>query len=398
MENKENIPQEGDFKIKKRPKKLSNNKPESNKIDLSKKQEVKETEVAKIDLNKNKEDAVQTQITDDSNVIVEEKKDSPSSEEVVKEVRSAEEIVSPIIEVKQEEVKEEVEDVTKELKEAVRDEKITGKPLPENIEKLVSFMEETGGNVEDYVRLNADYSNSDDVTLLKEFYKQSKPHLDNEEIEFLLEDEFSYDEEEDDEKTVRKRKLAIKEEVAKAKNFLEETKSKYYDEIKLRPGITQDQQKATDFFNRYNSEQDKVNKTREDFVDRSNKFFNNDLKGFDFKLKDKNVKYQVNNPNELAKNQNDIANFLKKFLNEDGAITDLSNYHKSLFAAQNIDTIASHFYEQGKADAVKTEFAKSKNISSEPRLSPGPEAVFLGGMKIKAVSGINSAKLKIRKK
>ena len=371
---------------------------EANKIDLSKKQEVKETEVAKIDLNKNKEDAVQTQITDDSNVIVEEKKDSPSSEEVVKEVRSAEEIVSPIIEVKQEEVKEEVEDVTKELKEAVRDEKITGKPLPENIEKLVSFMEETGGNVEDYVRLNADYSNSDDVTLLKEFYKQSKPHLDNEEIEFLLEDEFSYDEEEDDEKTVRKRKLAIKEEVAKAKNFLEETKSKYYDEIKLRPGITQDQQKATDFFNRYNSEQDKVNKTREDFVDRSNKFFNNDFKGFDFKLKDKNVKYQVNNPNELAKNQNDIANFLKKFLNEDGAITDLSNYHKSLFAAQNIDTIASHFYEQGKADAVKTEFAKSKNISSEPRLSPGPEAVFLGGMKIKAVSGINSAKLKIRKK
>ena len=398
MENKENIPQEGDFKIKKRPKKLSNNKPESNKIDLSKKLEVKETEVAKIDLNKNKEDAVQTQITDDSNVIVEEKKYSPSSEEVVKEVRSTEEIVSPIIEVKQEEVKEEVEDVTKELKEAVRDEKITGKPLPENIEKLVSFMEETGGTVEDYVRLNADYSSSDDVTLLKEFYKQSKPHLDNEEIEFLLDDEFSYDEEEDDEKTVRKRKLAIKEEVAKAKNFLEETKSKYYDEIKLRPGITQDQQKATDFFNRYNSEQDKVNKTREDFVDRSNKFFNDDFKGFDFKLKDKNVKYQVNNPNELAKNQNDIANFLKKFLNEDGAITDLSNYHKSLFAAQNIDTIASHFYEQGKADAVKTEFAKSKNINSEPRLSPGPEAVFLGGMKIKAVSGINSAKLKIRKK
>ena len=179
---------------------------------------------------------------------------------------------------------------------------------------------------------------------------------------------------------------------------MEETKSKYYDEIKLRPGVTQEQQKAMDFFNRYNSEQDKVNKTREDFIDRSNQFFNEDFKGFDFKLKDKNVKYQVSNPNELAKNQNDIANFLKKFLNEDGAITDLSNYHKSLFAAQNIDTIASHFYEQGKADAVKTEFAKSKNINSEPRLSPDPDAVFLGGMKIKAVSGINSAKLKIRKK
>jgi hypothetical protein len=396
MENKENISQEGDFKIKKRPKKL-NKKPKTNKIDLSKTQEKKETEVAKIDLNKNKEDAIQTPSTNDSNAIVEEKKNETSSKEVVEEVRSTEEVVSPIVEV-EEEVKEEVKETTEELKEAIRDEKVIGKPLPENIEKLVSFMEDTGGTVEDYVRLNADYSSADDVTLLKEFYKQSKPHLNNEEIEFLLNDEFSYDDEEDDEKTVRKRKLAIKEEVAKAKNFLEQTKSKYYDEIKLRPGTTQEQQKAMDFFNRYNSEQDKVNKTREDFIDRSNKFFNEDFKGFDFKLKDKNVKYQISNPTELAKNQNDIANFLKKFLNEDGAITDLSNYHKSLFAAQNIDTIASHFYEQGKADAVKTEFAKSKNINSEPRLSPDPDAVFLGGMKIKAVSGINSAKLKIRKK
>ncbi len=397
MENKENIPQEGDFKIKKRPKKL-NKKPKTNKIDLSKTQEKKETEVAKIDLNKNKEDAVQKQQSNVSDVIVEEKKNETSGEKMVEEVRATEEIISPIVEVKEEEVKEEVKETTEELKEAIRDEKVIGKPLPENIEKLVSFMEETGGTVEDYVRLNADYSSADDVTLLKEFYKQSKPHLNNEEVEFLLNDEFSYDEDEDDEKTVRKRKLAIKEEVAKAKNFLEQTKSKYYDEIKLRPGVTQEQQKAMDFFNRYNSEQDKVNKTREDFIDRSNKFFNEDFKGFDFKLKDKNVKYQISNPSELAKNQNDIANFLKKFLNEDGAITDLSNYHKSLFAAQNIDTIASHFYEQGKADAVKTEFAKSKNINSEPRLSPDPDAVFLGGMKIKAVSGINSAKLKIRKK
>ncbi len=397
MENKENIPQEGDFKIKKRPKKL-NKKPKTNKIDLSKTQEKKETEVAKIDLNKNKEDAVQKQQSNVSDVIVEEKKNETSGEKMVEEVRATEEIISPIVEVKEEEVKEEVKETTEELKEAIRDEKVIGKPLPENIEKLVSFMEETGGTVEDYVRLNADYSSADDVTLLKEFYKQSKPHLNNEEIEFLLNDEFSYDEDEDDEKTVRKRKLAIKEEVAKAKNFLEQTKSKYYDESKLRPGVTQEQQKARDFFNRYNSEQDKVNKTREDFIDRSNKFFNEDFKGFDFKLKDKNVKYQISNPSELAKNQNDIANFLKKFLNEDGAITDLSNYHKSLFAAQNIDTIASHFYEQGKADAVKTEFAKSKNINSEPRLSPDPDAVFLGGMKIKAVSGINSAKLKIRKK
>lgn len=259
-------------------------------------------------------------------------------------------------------------------------------------------MEETGGSVEDYVRLNADYSKVDDVTLLKEFYKQSKPHLDMEEIEFMLNDQFSYDEEEDDEKTIRKRKLGIKEEVAKARKFLDETKSKYYDEIKLNSNLTGEQKKAMDFFNRYNSEQEKVNKTREDFVDRTTKFFNDDFKGFDFKLGDKTVKYQVPNPNELAKSQNDIADFLKKFLNEDGAITDLSNYHKSLFAAQNIDTIANHFYEQGKADAVKTEYAKSKNINNSPRTAPDPGALYLNGMKIKAVTGANSDKLKIRKK
>jgi hypothetical protein len=383
MENKENIPQEGEFKMKKRPKRLSNSKEEvANKIDLSKKQE----------------DAVQTPETNDSNVIVEKKKDEASGKEVAEEVRPAEEVVSPIVEVKEEQVKEEVKETTQELKEAIRDEKVTGKPLPENIEKLVSFMEETGGSVEDYVRLNADYSKVDDVTLLKEFYKQSKPHLNMEEIEFMLNDQFAYDEEEDDEKTIRKRKLGIKEEVAKARRFLDETKNKYYDEIKLNSNLTVEQKKAMDFFNRYNSEQEKVNKTREDFVDRTTKFFNDDFKGFDFKLGDKTVKYQVPNPNELAKSQNDIADFLKKFLNEDGAITDLSNYHKSLFAAQNIDTIANHFYEQGKADAVKTEYAKSKNINNSPRTAPDPGALYLNGMKIKAVTGANSDKLKIRKK
>jgi len=384
MENKENVPQEGEFKMKKRPKKLSNSKETvSNKIDLSKKQE----------------DAVQTPSADDSNVIVEEKKDEASGKEVAEEVRATEEVVSPIVEVKEEEqVKEEVKETTQELKEAIRDEKVTGKPLPENVEKLVSFMEETGGSVEDYIRLNADYSKVDDVTLLKEFYKQSKPHLDMEEIEFMLNDQFAYDEEEDDEKTIRKRKLGIKEEVAKARKFLDETKSKYYDEIKLNSSLTNEQKKAMDFFNRYNSEQEKVNKTREDFVGRTTEFFNDDFKGFDFKLGDKTVKYQVPNPNELAKSQNDIADFLKKFLNEDGNITDLSNYHKSLFAAQNIDTIVNHFYEQGKADAVKTEYAKSKNINNSPRVAPDANALYLNGMKIKAVTGTNSDKLKIRKK
>ena len=395
MENKENIPQEGDFKIKKRPKKLSNNKPESNKIDLSKKPDVKETEVAKIDLNKNKEDAIQTQSANDSNVIVEEKKDETSSKEVVEEVRSTEEVVSPIVEVKEEEVKEEVKEATNELKEAVRDEKVTGKPLPENIEKLVSFMEETGGTVEDYVRLNADYSSSDDVTLLKEFYKQSKPHLDNEEIEFLLNDEFSYDEEEDDEKTVRKRKLAIKEEVAKAKNFLEETKSKYYDEIKLRPGVTQEQQKAMDFFNRYNKQQEQAEQQHQTFKDNTKKLFSDDFKGFDISVGEKKYKYNIQNKDKVAENQSNITNLVGKFLDENGNVKDVNGYHKAMYAAENVDKIASHFYEQGKADAVKDVVNKSKNLTdTKARTSQGD--VFIDGFKVKAISGADSTKLKIK--
>jgi len=386
---KENIPQEGEFKMKKKPKKFSNKKVENNKIDLSKNKENATTESSTVHVDENKQ-------TEDVPK-VEKSVSKPPVQESTKE-ENKKESGSPIQEITEEEVKSETKEVEKELKEAVRDEKVLGKQLPENIEKLVSFMEETGGTVEDYVRLNADYTKVDDVTLLKEFYKTSKPHLNAEEIEFLLNDEFAYDEEEDDEKTIRKRKLAIKEEVAKAKNFLEETKSKYYDEIKLRPGVTQEQQKAMDFFNRYNNEQEKVKETRKEFIDNTNKFFKEDFKGFDFNLGEKKVRYNVNNTEELLDSQSDITKFLGMFLDEEGRVKDLNKYHKSLFAAKNIDTIASHFYEQGKADAIKNVAASSKNISNSPRISQPDDSIYLNGLKVKAVSGANSSKLKIKKR
>ena len=386
---KENIPQEGEFKMKKKPKKFSNKKVENNKIDLSKNKEDATTESSTVHLDENKQ-AEDVQKMEGS-------VSKPPVQELTKE-ENKEESGSPIQEITEEEVKNETKEVEKELKEAVRDEKVLGKKLPENIEKLVSFMEETGGNVEDYVRLDADYNKVDDVTLLKEYYKSSKPHLNMEEIEFLLNDEFSYNEEEDDEKTIRKRKLAIKEEVAKAKDFLEETKSKYYDEIKLRPGVTQEQQKAMDFFNRYNNEQEKVKKTREEFIDNTNKFFKEDFKGFDFNLGEKKVRYNVNNTEELLDSQSDITKFLGMFLDEEGRVKDLNKYHKSLFAAKNIDTIASHFYEQGKADAIKNVAANSKNISNSPRISQPDDSIYLNGLKVKAISGANSSKLKIKKR
>ena len=354
----------------------------------------KNTEDLKVDLTKPKEDAVQAQETNDSNAVVEEKKNETSSQEVVEEIRATEEKVeTPIVE----EIKEEVKETTKELKEAIRDEKVTGKPLPENIEKLVSFMEETGGTVEDYVNLNKDYSAYDQKSLLNEYYKRTKPHLNQEEINFLMEDSFSYDEEVDEERTVRKRQLLFKEEIAKAKSFLENSKSKYYEEIKLRPGVTQEQQKALDFFNRYNKEQEIAAQRRENFRNTTNEIFNNDFKGFEINVGDKKFRYNVSNPTAVAEKQSDLNTFVKKFLNKDGEVVDAVGYHKAIYAAENVDTIANHFYEQGKADAVKDVMAKSKNITETARPQAGGD-VFINGLRVKAVDGVDASKLKFKVK
>jgi hypothetical protein len=391
----EEIKQEGEFKIKtpSKPKNLGDNTGETIKVNMKEPLIDLEPDVKKVVIKKEDTDAVQTQETNDSNAIVEESKDSGNSEEVVEEVRTSdEEIASPLTVIEDTEEEEKQLEATKEVEQPAQEQRV----LPENIEKLVSFMEETGGTVEDYVRLNADYTNVDTNTLIREYYKQTKPHLDSEDVSLLLED-FDYDEDIDEPKDIRKKKIAFKEEVAKAKKFLEGLKSKYYDEIKLRPGVTQDQQKATDFFNRYNEEQEAVQLKHKDFISRTKNLLNNDFEGFDFKVSDKKFRYSIKNPTQVAENQSDITNFIKTFLNDKNEITDTKGYHKALYAARNADTIAQHFYEQGKADAVKDVMAKSKNISNEPRQTASGD-VFVNGFKVKAISGLDSSKLKIKTK
>jgi len=391
----EEIKQEGEFKIKtpSKPKNLGDNTGEPIKVNMKEPLIDLEPDVKKVVIKKEDTDAVQTQETNDSDVIVEESKDSGNSEEVVEEVRTSdEEVASPLTVIEDTEEEEKQPEATKEVEQPAQEQRV----LPENIEKLVSFMEETGGTVEDYVRLNADYTNVDNQALIREYYKQTKPHLDSEDVSLLLED-FDYDEDIDEPKDIRKKKIAFKEEAAKAKNFLEDLKNKYYDEIKLRPGVTQDQQKATDFFNRYNEEQEAVQVKHKDFISRTKNLLNNDFEGFDFKVSDKKFRYGIKNPTQVAEAQSDITNFIKTFLNDKNEITDTKGYHKALYAARNADTIAQHFYEQGKADAVKDVMAKSKNISNEPRQTATGD-VFIGGLKVKAISGLDSSKLKIKTK
>ena len=258
-------------------------------------------------------------------------------------------------------------------------------------------MKETGGSVEDYVVLNKDYSQYDDSLLVREYYKKTRPNLTDDEVSFLMEDNFRFDEEVDEERFVRKQKLKYKEEVAKARTFLDTMKSKYYDEIKLRPSITKEQQKAMDFFNRYNDEQSSMQEKRNMFINNTKDYFQEKFEGFDFEVGDKKFRYKVSNTRDIADNQIDINKFSNKFMDENGNVTDYAGYHKALYTARNADKIAHHFYEQGKADATRDIVQNSKNINQNPRSGEQGE-VMPNGWRVRAINGVDSTKLKIKKR
>ena len=368
--------------------------------------------VYKIDLSKppkTKEDAVPEQSTDEVPVRDESETSGEVQEEnekVVEELagESSDKVQdeTPVIEeVTDEKVEEKVEELVEETKEAIAEAQETGKELPENVQKLVDFMEETGGSLEDYVRLNQDYSQYDDMTILREYYKQTKKHLDDDEISFLMEDSFSYDEEIDEPKDIKNKKIALKEQVASAKAYLDGQKSKYYEEIKAGSKLTSEQQKAVEFFNRYNKESEESQKVVEHqtktFKMKTDNFFNQDFKGFEYNVGEKRYRFNVKNTNEIKDNQSDINNFVKKFLNEKNEMSDAAGYHKSLFTAMNPDAIAKHFYEQGKSDALKASIAKSKNVDMNPRQAFGE--VKAGGLKFKVLGDdSNDFKFKIKNK
>ena len=367
---------QGEFKVKKQVKKLTK-KDTPIKIDLKKeepkvviKEESKKEDIVKVDLKKEEVEKPEVEIQE---IVEENKTEKNTTEEPIKEIKKVVETT------------EKSADPERRIIE-----------LPENLNKLVEFMEETGGSVKDYVRLSTDYSDVDDNTLLKEYYKSTKPHLNNEEIDFIMDDNFSFDEELEEERDIRKKKLAFKEEIANAKNFLETTKEKYYEEIKLRPKVTQEQQKAMDFFNRYNTDNEASQTQQQEFNKLTNDYFSNDFKGFEFNVGEKKFKYNVNNAQQLAKDQTQLYNFTETFSNEDGTIIDHKGYHKALYAAKNADTIAKHFYEQGKSDGIKNIVNKSKNIETASRPQSNGD-IFIGGLKVKAISGgVDSSKLKIQ--
>ena len=377
--------------------------PIENTIDESKFQSAGDDSVIKVDLSK-------PPVTQETNETTETEADTagmvgrdetPNSPQEQEEVQPQGEVQETEIPVLEEITEEEVQQAEEQVVEAIAEAEATGKPLPENVQKLVDFMEDTGGDLNDYVSLNRDLEKLDDSEVLDEYYRNTKSHLSASERNFLLEDKFGFDEDMDDERTIKSKKIALKEQVAEARSYLDDQKTKYYEEIKAGSKLTSEQQKAIDFFNRYNKESEEAKKladsSKEIFQSKTNNLFNDKFKGFDYNVGDKKYRFNVKNTEDVKQTQSDINNFIQKFLDDKNQMKDAQGYHKSLFTAMNADAIAQHFYEQGKADAIKDTVAKGKNIDVNPRGTHGSEQT--SGMKVRVLGeDSNDFKFKIRKR
>ena len=382
--------------------------PIENKIKIKPSLKKQKEETIKIDLrevNKSQEEVItkEEEKQDEQSIsqeqpVVEDTTTEDSTSKENKEQVSEDEQSSVLEEITDEEVQDKADELTDEVNEAVEEQKQTGIDLPENIQSVVDFMKDTGGSLEDYVRLNQDYSSHSDVQLLKEYYKSTKPHLSNDEIDFMMEDSFLWDEDVEDERDIKRKKLALKEQVVNAKSHLDGLKSKYYEEIKMGSKLAPEQQKAIDFFNRYNKESEQTTKLAEEqksvFHKKTDEVFSDKFKGFEYNVGEKRYRFNVKDAGKVKTDQSDISNFIGKFLNEKNQMSDAKGYHKSMFTAMNPDAIATHFYEQGKADALKQSIAKSKNIDMNPRQGLAGSSDS-SGFKFK-VLGDDSSKLKFK--
>jgi len=360
-------------------------------VDESKFESAGDDNVIKVDLSKPQVDTEDVAKPDETEGAIEEVTEVP-------EVVAIEEVEDTVL---QEITNDEVEEVEAKVEEVIAEAQASGKPLPDNVQKLVDFMDETGGDLNDYVNLNRDTSKLDDSEVLDEYYSKTKPHLSAEERNFLLEDKYGFDEDIDDDREIRSKKIALKEQVAEAKAYIDGQKSKYYEEIKAGSKLTEEQQNAVSFFDRYNKESEENKKltdtNKQVFQQKTDDLFNDKFKGFDYSVGDKKYRFNVKNVDDVKTNQSDLNNFVQKFLGEDNKMKDAKGYHKSLFTAMNADSVAQHFYEQGKADAIKDTIAKGKNINFEARGTHGETNV--GGMKVKVLGeGSDDFKFKIRKR
>ena len=297
--------------------------------------------------------------------------------------------------VSESEVMEALEQVTPEEETGA----IINDPTPEGINKFVEFMNDTGLEgteaMEAYVNLNKDPEKMDARELLTDYYKANKPFLNDDQIQKQLNKKFSYDPDNTDVDKIEEINIAFQEELYKAQQFQADRKEKYYTDLKLRQqhSLPPDAQEAVEFYSDYKQSQEKQTQTFTTIKKQIDQVFNEDFKGFDFKVGDAKYRFKVNDPVKQKESHKDFAKVFGNYIHEDGTLKDAVGYNKALFAAQNADKLAQHFYEQGRADAVRESARKSKNIDMGVR-EDNSAVVTPSGQKVRVVTGDSKSKFK----
>jgi len=360
-------------------------------------------EVEKELLEKHEEENAPTEPTAVKEVETQVEEQPPQEEKSVEpEVETPQEI-APTSELNEEDV---LSYIKKRYKKEVKSvdelfaQKKENEELPADVSAYFKYKKETGRGIEDYVKLNKDYGSLSDDQLLSEYYAQTEVGLDPEDIRDLIEDRFSYDENIDDSKFVKKTQRAKKRELAKAKNYLNELKEKYKTPLVESTGLqlSEEEKQNLETYKSYVSQAEANLKKQQDrtnmFLKKTDEVFNSEFKGFDFKIEDKTLNYSPGETNELKKAQSNILNFINKYTDKEGVLSDASGYHKALAVAMNPEKFARYFYDQGKADAIENDARRSKNIDMDVRSAP--QSFNKDGLKVTAINQSSGRGLKIK--
>ena len=271
--------------------------------------------------------------------------------------------------------------------------------LPSDVSAFLKYKKETGRGIDDFMKLSKDFSKLSPEKLLAEYYSATESDLDDEDINYMIEDRFGYDPDFDEEKDIKKKEIAKKKELAKAKKFFEDQKEQYKSPLESRGSSVPDEDKeGYSAYKKYVQDAQTVQqesyKKSEYFQKKTEELFNQDFKGFDFNIGDKDLKFLPGDPADLKKSQSDLTNYISKYLDNDGLISDAVGYHRSLSVAMNPEKFARFFYEQGKAEALLDTAKQTKNIDMEVRTSP--QSISSSGVKVKSIDDGGGRGLKFK--
>jgi hypothetical protein len=270
--------------------------------------------------------------------------------------------------------------------------------LPEDVKAYFEYKKETGRSIGDFVKLQQDYDSMNPDSLIASYYSATEEGLDSEDIQYLMDDKFGFDEDLDDEKEKKKKQLAKKRELSKAKKYFKEQKEKYKLPLESREVVSESNKKEIEAYRKYIEENAAYEKEAANklqwFKEETNKVFNKDFKGFEFVINDKKISYLPGSVEDVKSSQSSIDNFIQRYVDDRGLVKDTAQYHRALSMAMNPDKYAKFFYEQGKADAVDNMSKKTKNINMDVRSTP--QVTSKSGFKVRSLNQDSGRGLKIR--